>query len=163
MEASAITPKPLNENLFKNAELNSDGVWETTIYGGAEGDSKIENGTAIFHLTKLGTDDWAPQFKQVDLQIEQGCTYRLSMNVNSTIARDIIFKVQQNGGSYTTYLQETKALSVGDNNINIEFTMKSASDARALFCAAMGAQKISDEHTLTFSNMSLVKIAEAIN
>lgn len=163
LEASAITPKPLNENLFKNAELNSDGVWETTIYGGAEGDSKIENGTAIFHLTKLGTDDWAPQFKQVDLQIEQGCTYRLSMNVNSTIARDIIFKVQQNGGSYTTYLQETKALSVGDNNINIEFTMKSASDAKALFCAAMGAQKISDEHTLTFSNMSLVKIAEAIN
>ena len=163
LEASAITPKPLNENLFKNADLNSDGVWETTIYGGAEGDSKIENGTAIFHLTKLGTDDWAPQFKQVDLQIEQGCTYRLSMNVNSTIARDIIFKVQQNGGSYTTYLQETKALSVGDNNINIEFTMKSASDARALFCAAMGAQKISDEHTLTFSNMSLVKIAEAIN
>ncbi len=163
LEAPAITPKPLNENLFKNAELNSDGVWETTIYGGAEGDSKIENGTAIFHLAKLGTDDWAPQFKQVDLQIEQGCTYRLSMNVNSTIARDIIFKVQQNGGSYTTYLQETKALSVGDNNINIEFTMKSASDARALFCAAMGAQKISDEHTLTFSNMSLVKIAEAIN
>ena len=163
LEASAITPKPLNENLFKNAELNSDGVWETTIYGGAEGDSKIENGTAIFHLTKLGTDDWAPQFKQVDLQIEQGCTYRLSMNVNSTIARDIIFKVQQNGGSYTTYLQETKTLSVGDNNINIEFTMKSASDAKALFCAAMGAQKISDEHTLTFSNMSLVKIAEAIN
>lgn len=163
LEASAITPKPLNENLFKNADLNSDGVWETTIYGGAEGDSKIGNGTAIFHLTKLGTDDWAPQFKQVDLQIEQGCTYRLSMNVNSTIARDIIFKVQQNGGSYTTYLQETKALSVGDNNINIEFTMKSASDARALFCAAMGAQKISDEHTLTFSNMSLVKIAEAIN
>ena len=163
LEASAITPKPLNENLFKNAELNSDGVWETAIYGGAEGDSKIGNGTAIFHLTKLGTDDWAPQFKQVDLQIEQGCTYRLSMNVNSTIARDIIFKVQQNGEPYTTYLQETKALSVGDNNINIEFTMKSASDARALFCAAMGAQKISDEHTLTFSNMSLVKIAEAIN
>lgn len=163
LEASAITPKTLNENLFKNADLNSDGVWETTIYGGAEGDSKIENGTAIFHLTKLGTDDWAPQFKQVDLQIEQGCTYRLSMNVNSTIARDIIFKVQQNGGSYTTYLQETKTLSVGDNNINIEFTMKSASDAKALFCAAMGAQKISDEHTLTFSNMSLVKIAEAIN
>lgn len=163
LEASAITPKPLNENLFKNADLNSDGVWETTIYGGAEGDSKIENGTAIFHLTKLGTDDWAPQFKQVDLQIEQGCTYRLSMNVNSTIARDIIFKVQQNGEPYTTYLQETKALSVGDNNINIEFTMKSASDAKALFCAAMGAQKISDEHTLTFSNMSLVKIAEAIN
>lgn len=163
LEASAITPKPLNENLFKNAELNSDGVWETAIYGGAEGDSKIGNGTAIFHLTKLGTDDWAPQFKQVDLQIEQGCTYRLSMNVNSTIARDIIFKVQQNGEPYTTYLQETKALSVGDNNINIEFTMKSASDAKALFCAAMGAQKISDEHTLTFSNMSLVKIAEAIN
>ena len=163
LEASAITPKPLNENLFKNAELNSDGVWETAIYGGAEGDSKIGNGTAIFHLTKLGTDDWAPQFKQVDLQIEQGCTYRLSMNVNSTIARDIIFKVQQNGEPYTTYLQETKALSVGDNNINIEFTMKFVSDAKALFCAAMGAQEISDEHTLTFSNMSLVKIAEAIN
>lgn len=163
LEASAITPKPLNENLFKNAELNSDGVWETAIYGGAEGDSKIGNGTAIFHLTKLGTDDWAPQFKQVDLQIEQGCTYRLSMNVNSTIARDIIFKVQQNGEPYTTYLQETKALSVGDNNINIEFTMNFVSDAKALFCAAMGAQKISDEHTLTFSNMSLVKIAEAIN
>ena len=163
LEASAITPKPLNENLFKNAELNSDGVWETAIYGGAEGDSKIANGTAIFHLTKLGTDDWAPQFKQVDLQIEQGCTYRLSMNVNSTIARDIIFKVQQNGEPYTTYLQETKALSVGDNNINIEFTMNFVSDAKALFCAAMGAQEISDEHTLTFSNMSLVKIAEAIN
>lgn len=163
LEASAITPKPLNENLFKNAELNSDGVWETAIYGGAEGDSKIRNGTAIFHLTKLGTDDWAPQFKQVDLQIEQGCTYRLSMNVNSTIARDIIFKVQQNGEPYTTYLQETKALSVGDNNINIEFTMNFVSDAKALFCAAMGAQEISDEHTLTFSNMSLVKIAEAIN
>lgn len=161
LEASAITPKPLNENLFKNAELNSDGVWETAIYGGAEGDSKIGNGTAIFHLTKLGTDDWAPQFKQVDLQIEQGCTYRLSMNVNSTIARDIIFKVQQNGEPYTTYLQETKALSVGDNNINIEFTMNFVSDAKALFCAAMGAQEISDEHTLTFSNMSLVKIAEA--
>ena len=31
------------------------------------------------------------------------------------------------------------------------------------FCAAMGAQNISDQHTITFSNVKLVKVAEAAN
>ena len=50
-----------------------------------------------------------------------------------------------------------------DNSISIEFIMEGDTDAEALFCAAMGAQNISDQHTITFSNVKLVKVAEAAN
>lgn len=161
---AAIDPKPLNSNLFKGADLTNTENWEIWIDPeNVKGTSDIKDGKATFVLSKIGKEDYQPQFKQSGIQLEKGCKYLLTMNVNSTIDRNIIFKFQQNGGAWKVYKQEEKQLTNGDNSISIEFIMEDDTDAEALFCAAMGAQKISDEHTLTFSNMSLVKIAEAIN
>lgn len=85
------------------------------------------------------------------------------MDVNSTIDRNIIFKFQQDGGTWTEYKKVEQELTVGNNSISIEFVMEYDTDAKALFCAGMGAQNISDQHTITFSNVKLVKVAETAN
>ena len=54
-------------------------------------------------------------------------------------------------------------MKIDNTPISIEFIMEGDTDAEALFCAAMGAQKISAQHTITFSNVKLVKVAEAAN
>lgn len=158
---AAIEPKPLNSNLFKGADLTNTENWEIWIDPETvEGTSDIKDGKATFVLSKIGNEDYQPQFKQSGIQLENGCKYRLTMDVNSTIDRNIIFKFQQNGGAWKVYKQEEKQLTNGDNSISIEFIMEDDTDAEALFCAAMGAQNISDEHTITFSNVKLVKVAE---
>lgn len=161
---AAIEPKPLNSNLFKGADLTNTENWEIWIDPETvEGTSDIKDGKATFVLSKIGKEDYQPQFKQSGIQLEKGCKYLLTMNVNSTIDRNIIFKFQQNGGAWKVYKQEVKQLTNSDNSISIEFIMEGDTDAEALFCAAMGAQNISDEHTITFSNVKLVKVAEAAN
>ena len=161
---AAIEPKPLNSNLFKGADLTNAENWEIWIDSEhVEGTSEIKEGKATFVLSKIGKEDYQPQFKQSGIQLEKGCKYQLTMDVNSTIDRSIIFKFQQNGGAWNVYKQEAKQLNSGDNSISIEFVMEGDTDAEALFCAAMGAQEISDEHTITFSNVKLEKIAEAVN
>lgn len=159
---AAIDPKPLNSNLFKGADLTNTENWEIWIdQGTVEGTSDIKDGKATFVLSTIGKKDYQPQFKQSGIQLEKGCKYLLTMNVNSTIDRNIIFKFQQNGGAWKVYKQEEKQLKIGNNPISIEFIMEGDTDAEALFCAAMGAQNISDQHTITFSNVKLVKVAEA--
>ena len=161
---AAIDPKPLNSNLFKGADLTNTENWEIWIDPEhVKGTSDIKDGKATFVLSKIGKEDYQPQFKQSGIQLEKGCKYQLTMDVNSTIDRNIIFKFQQNGGAWNVYKQEAKQLNSGDNSISIEFVMEGDTDAKALFCAAMGAQEISDEHTITFSNVKLEKIAEAVN
>ena len=161
---AAIEPKPLNSNLFKGADLTNTENWEIGIDSATvEGTSEIKEGKATFVLSKIGNEDYQPQFKQSGIQLEKGCKYLLTMNVNSTIDRNIIFKFQQNGGAWKVYKQEVKQLTNSDNSISIEFIMEDDTDAEALFCAAMGAQNISDQHTITFSNVKLVKVAEAAN
>lgn len=161
---AAIDPKPLNSNLFKGADLTNTENWEIWIDPeNVKGTSDIKDGKATFVLSKIGKEDYQPQFKQSGIQLEKGCKYLLTMNVNSTIDRNIIFKFQQNGGAWKVYKQEEKQLTNGDNSISIEFIMEDDTDAEALFCAAMGAQNISDQHTITFSNVKLVKVAEAAN
>ena len=161
---AAIDPKPLNTNLFKGADLTNAENWEIWIDPKTvEGTSDIKDGKATFVLSKIGKEDYQPQFKQSGIQLEKGCKYQLTMDVNSTIARNIIFKFQQDGGTWAVYKQEEKQLTSGDNSISVEFVMGNDTDAQALFCAAMGAQEISDEHTIIFSNVKLVKVAEAAN
>ena len=161
---AAIEPKPLNSNLFKGADLTNAENWEIWIDSEhVEGTSEIKEGKATFVLSEIGTEDYQPQFKQSGIQLEKGCKYLLTMDVNSTIDRNIIFKFQQNGGAWKVYKQEEKQLKIDNNPISIEFIMEGDTDAEALFCAAMGAQKISAQHTITFSNVKLVKVAEAAN
>ena len=161
---AAIDPKPLDCNLFKGADLNNAENWEIWIDPeNVKGTSDIKDGKATFVLSKIGKEDYQPQFKQSGIQLEKGCKYLLTMDVNSTIDRNIIFKFQQNGGAWKVYKQEEKQLKIGNNPISIEFIMEGDTDAEALFCAAMGAQNIRDQHTITFSNVKLVKVAEAAN
>ena len=161
---AAIAPKPLNTNLFKGADLTNAENWEIWIDPeNVEGTSEIKDGKATFVLSKIGTKDYQPQFKQSGIQLEKGCKYQLTMDVNSTIDRNIIIKFQQENGAWKEYKKVEQALTSGNNSISLEFVMEDDTDAKALFCAGMGAQDISDTHTITFSNVKLVKVAEAAN
>ena len=92
---AAIEPKPLNSNLFKGADLTNAENWEIWIDSEhVEGTSEIKEGKATFVLSEIGTEDYQPQFKQSGIQLEKGCKYLLTMDVNSTIDRNIIFKFQ---------------------------------------------------------------------
>lgn len=161
---AAVDPKPLNTNLFKGADLTDANDWDIWIDSeNVNGTSEIKDGKATFVLSKIGKEDYQPQFKQSGIQLEKGCKYQLTMDVNSTIDRNIIFKFQQDGGTWTEYKKVEQELTVGNNSISIEFVMEDDTDAKALFCAGMGAQNISDQHTITFSNVKLVKVAETAN
>lgn len=154
-----IEPMPINTNLFRNADFSSGSEgWESAIWGTVEGTSVLKDGTATFDLKKVGAEDYMPQLKQQNLQFENGQKYKVSMNINSTVARKIVLKVQKDGGDWYVYHSKQVDLKVGDNEVSTEFVMDKATDPKALFCVAMGAQTDLPAHVLKISDLKLIKV-----
>ena len=130
-----IEPMPINTNLFRNADFSSGSEgWESAIWGTVEGTSVLKDGTATFDLKKVGAEDYMPQLKQQNLQFENGQKYKVSMNINSTVARKIVLKVQKDGGDWYVYHSKQVDLKVGANEVSTKFVMDKATDPKALFC-----------------------------
>ncbi len=178
-EPEDVSPDiPAGKNLIKNSNF-ADGKasWTETIanWGGdavADASSQIADGKITYTIRNTGTIDWNVQLKQNDVPLQAGKTYVLSFNVQSSLARKMHYAVQKNGdlpgNNWDAYKEADVALTANTEvPVTCEFTMNE-NDKYAVVSFSLGkigteeGAQITEEHTVTLSNISLVEKADPV-
>lgn len=162
---------PAGTNLLQNADFSKglDG-WVETIanWGGefvADAESTVSENAVTYTIQNTGTEDWHVQLKQNDVPLQKGKTYVLTFDVVSSQERKIHYAVQKNGdkngGDWTPYKEADVDLTETKQTVVEEFTMPE-NDKYAALSFSLGkikGQQITEEHTVTISNISLAEKA----
>lgn len=162
-----VKPVEIGTNLIKNGEFKeAKANWvEDPKAEGGEATFDVVDEKAVFEISNVGTKPYSVQLKQEGLTLENGATYEVKFNIKSSIARDVIFELQENGGKWTEYDLETVSLEANvEKAVEETITVDKASSANILFFIGMGKignTVISDEHTIEIDNVSVVKISGA--
>lgn len=168
-EEPELPPVVAGENMLVNADFSNEddamkGWTETIANWGSEyvteASRSIKDGAIIYDIANPGTEDWHVQLKQSGLNLEKGCSYKVTFNVKSTAARTIKTGVMSTGFDFYGGSDEVLEADI-DKEISIEFTMSEA-DRAADFYISMG--QIDDLETpaseITISNLKFVKVTE---
>ena len=162
LAAESVTDaKPVDVNLLTNAAFADDfNGWTETIAnwdGSAEAERTIADGVLTYDIKKAGTEDWHVQLKNSGVQLEKGCTYKVSFDVSSSADRKIVSGVMH-ATNYSQYGQEYTDLKANEKKtVSYEFTVDNT-DPAADFYISMG--KVKEEtpaSVITLSNISVVK------
>ena len=169
---------PAGTNLVQEADfakgVGKDSAWVETIANGsndlvADASSAIANGAITYTIKNTGTEDWHVQLKQNDIPLQAGKTYVLSYDVQSSVNRKMHYAVQkngENGGDWTAYKEADVDLTSESQHVKVEFTMPE-NDKYAVLSFSLGkigeeeGAQITEEHTVTLSNISLVEKTSA--
>ena len=158
------TPEPLpTNNMVKNATFDSDGSgWGLYKESGGEGALSVEDGKLAFHITSLGTLNYAVQMYPEDvIALEQGKEYRVRYEISCTENRSVEIMIQQNGGNYQSYTWKKVDLKQKPQQVDYTFTMSGATDENTKLVFNCGTQgKDLPEHTIYLDN---VAVSEVIN
>lgn len=169
---------PAGTNLVQEADfakgVGKDSAWVETIANGsndwvADASSAIANGAITYKINNTGTKDWHVQLKQNDIPLQAGKTYVLSYDVQSSMNRKMHYAVQKNGensGDWAAYKEADVNLTSESQHVKVEFTMPE-NDKYAVLSFSLGkigeeeGAQITEEHTVTLSNISLVEKTSA--
>lgn len=152
-------------NLLKDSKFEKDGSWGASYYGegGAEGTYTLKDGVDTFDIKKVGTDEWHVQLKQSNIEFEDGCTYKLTLNAKSSAVRDIKVGLMDPDNGYKWY--GGTQVSLKANEVTpIEFVTDpvTASSKTIEFSVSMGQIKDAESAAalITLSDLSLVKVTK---
>ena len=166
---------PAGTNLVQEADfakgVGKDSAWVETIANGsndlvANASSAIANGAITYTIKNTGTKDWHVQLKQNDIPLQAGKTYVLSYDVQSSMNRKMHYAVQKNDGDWAAYKEADVDLTSESQHVKVEFTMPE-NDKYAVLSFSLGkigeeeGAQITEEHTVTLSNISLVEKTSA--
>lgn len=160
--------KPENGNFITNGDFSS-GVfgdeWMKYNAGNDYGIFTVKDEQAKINVADTYTNDYDVQIKQAIKGLEKGKTYKLSLDLSSTIDREILFIVQENGGEYKVF-SDAQIINVTgeDKTYELEFTMNENTTVNAVLAISMGTvngNHITEGHEITIDNISLVEVPEA--
>lgn len=172
-EVDSIDNDENNSNDDTNNNTSGSSIVNNGDFGkGFEGwsqyvDESIKNGAtfnsdnnqANINITNSGDQDYKVQLKQENVKLEKGKKYKVSLDAKSTLARDIKFTVQKNGGDWKPYCEVKKISLNGElQNYSIEFTMNDESDDKAALTISMGEGNIIENHTITIDNVNIEEV-----
>ncbi len=105
---------------------------------------------------------WYIQLNQDGVTLEEGKTYRLSLDLKSSIERKVSYCMQEFEGSWTNY-SNTGVVEIGPQwkTFTSDFTMTSPTDTKARFNVTMGSVegiRITEKHDVYVDNISLIEI-----
>ena len=154
---------PLNENLLINPNF-ADGMtgWENAITPPGEAVISIKEGEAVYNISNVGTEDWNIQLKQAGITLEQGCRYKVSFDVTSTLGRTI--KLAMLNATYAWYGGADIDVTANEvKSVEVEFTVSEATDNNITMVISMGIVNGEEleGHEIHLSNFSLMKIEPA--
>ncbi|MFA9379603.1 MAG: glycoside hydrolase family 9 protein [Acetanaerobacterium sp.] len=131
--------------------------WYVYLEGGT-GEKTSENGELAMLIPDAGKVAHGVQLYQDIPTIEEGCCYRLSFDMHSTVPRTVSVRIQMNSGDYYGYLEEQIAITADTAHYDLEFQMTQASDPAPRFAINMGSYEADGalpEHTVYLDNVSL--------
>ncbi len=158
----------VEDTLIKNSSFNAGFAGYEPYVDSSAGasyvvDSLNEDNAANFGISNTGDMDWKIQLKQNNVEMEQGQWYRLKLDVKSTLDRKFMYAIQENGGSWTPYVQKIVDITEDWQTFTTEFQMKEETDLKAVLSLSMGAVggiQITERHDIYIDNISLEKIDE---
>lgn len=128
-------------------------------------DSLNENHAFSIDIFNTGDADWKIQLKQNNITLESGKTYKLSMDVKSTMNRKIMYALQRDGSAdddWTPYSgSQVIELTQDYQNFSTTFEMAYDTDEAVILSISMGAVEgigISDKHSVVIDNVSLEEV-----
>lgn len=98
--------------------------------------SSVGNGGILYCINNPGTEEWNIQLKQSNIELERGCTYRVSFVVNSTEARKIKTGVMNSRGE-AWFGGKSVSLSAG-TDVKVSYDIKMDYDSKVDFFISLG-------------------------
>lgn len=128
-------------------------------------DSLNEDHAFSIDILNTGDADWKIQLKQNNITLEKGKTYKLSMDVKSTIDRKIMYALQRDGSAdddWTPYSgSQIIELTQDYQTFSTTFEMTYDTDEATILSISMGAvdgTEISDKHSVVIDNVNLEEL-----
>jgi len=136
-------------------EVSDD--WGSMTCEGGDAEIEQKDGKLVCDIKELGDVKWGVQAHcNSGFALYQYGKYRLSFDINSTIARELDYGIQLNSGDYHSYTYGSVVADEETQTVTIEFTMKDETDkAPALFFNMGNYGDALDPHVVTIDNVSL--------
>ncbi len=159
LAAFAPMPQTIGEELIKNGTFD-DGLNNWGIYKeGGTGEMAVTDGVLVTDVQNAGSKEWAVQPYQDGVLLIENNKYLISVDLWSTVQRDVKVRIQQNGGTYTGYLEEQVTITPTPTTYTFEFVMYYASDPAGRLVLNFGqfaADETLPSHQVYMDNVSLV-------
>ncbi len=141
-----------------NGDFSADDLtpWSTFVQDWGDAPSvtfELNEGAVDISIDKGGDANWAIQFIQTGVAIEEGVTYQLSFDAKATEARDIS-AVFYNADTGINYLQ-SGAVSIGTEMDTYEFMFTASADIVTQLQFLLGANDNFAAGTVTIDNVVL--------
>lgn len=164
IEPETIPDIEIKGNIIKNSDFSQGtNFWETPITLPATATYVIKESSIEFDITNVGDNDWNVQLKQMGLTLEKGHKYQFTMDVTSSVGRDI--KVAFMTPNYDWYGGADISLEQGLKQVNTTFTVSKDTDTAIGLFISMG--KIEAKETpagiITIQNIQLLDVTESTN
>lgn len=161
-EIPKIEPKEYDIELFADTTFAEE-KWNYNKKG--DDTVTVSEGVMVFDIVDLGKDPWDVELKQAGIQVEEGECYQLTYDIESSVDRKVVEKVQEDGGAYELRWGEDDVYLKAGEKRHVEKIFKSkATDGKAVFAIDMGGSNMlvanGTQHTIKISNVSLKKIHE---
>ncbi len=156
-----VAPEEQKENgeMIQNGmfDENDSTMWFTYLEGG-KAEKGREDGVLKLDIETTGPQKHSVQLYQDIPTVTQGCRYRLTFDMRSTVPRTIEVRIQKNGGDYFGYLLESAKITTEMASYVFEFQMQQESDPAPRFALNMGMFDEDGEagaHIIYMDNVSL--------
>ncbi len=158
------------DNMFTCGDFADATPW-SYWYGYAAGDDSTAKASTAYdneqftvQVESVGEYDYSVQLKyDPKLTLENGVTYKLSFDVTSSKARNIVTQFQNS--SYVTYGYEKFELAEKEKaNVEMTFKVEKETSSDISYYVNIGKIDGSDtigKHTIVFDNFCLVKVPDA--
>lgn len=154
-------------NMIENGDFAAGlaDSWFTYCEGGYGTVEANADGQMEVKVSSIGTKEHGVQVYYDGFGLEQGCVYEMSFDASASVARDVQYRIQINGGDYHAYSLEEIAVTPEMQRFTIQFTMEEASDPAPRLCFNMGLVRDTAadiaEHSIYFDNFELYCIDES--
>ncbi|MGM0415043.1 MAG: carbohydrate binding domain-containing protein [Bacillota bacterium] len=152
--ANEIVNGNFNSTIVDDLSGSPDNWYVWSGEGGAVNDYGVENGEFKIDISNLGNQTWAVQFAQF-LKLNAG-DYKLSFDARADEPRDIIAMVQEDGGSWTVYGEETVALETDMQNYSFDVSLNAADIPKLIF--SLGSTDNGKTTSVYIDNVKLEKV-----
>nr|AUK47910.1 cellobiohydrolase [Clostridium sp.] len=146
-----------NTNLLANGNFNSGlSDWDYFTAEGGKGSVASSNGKLVATVSENGTENYSMQVYHEGFQMYKGGVYELSFEISSSVARDVDYRIQLNGGDYRGYYDGRVKTNSTTQKVDVKFTMKEENDIVPRLCFNIGNCGASlPSHQVTLDNVEL--------
>ncbi|WP_270182697.1 carbohydrate binding domain-containing protein [Alkalihalobacillus sp. CinArs1] len=137
--------------------------WGDQWSGVAEGDASVVNGQLEVLISKTGAQSYSPQVYQENLVLEKGKTYRVSLDAESSIARDIKLVIGEplSSDPWFNTFTEPKIISITEDmgTHTLEFVMNQDTNVNGKLVFELGmVNGESVPATITLDNVKIEEV-----